>query len=240
MKIFNSLIKQIKNLWEKWTLIQKIILFAIVAAMVIGCVAFLSVSTSLKWVPVFSYPIRDELALERIVVRINKEGYLSAINANGIVMVENKDIARKMRAILIREDLVPTSVDPWIILNEESETTSDYEQDIFYLRIKFQRALSMMIKDHIKAMDGVNNAYVNIVFSDNRFPLDQMDQNPVSASVIIIPASGSDISRNRKNIEDIQKMLKFAVEGLEDENIVITDQNGIWLNDFEGLNDIDE
>jgi flagellar M-ring protein FliF len=65
------------------------------------------------------------------------------------------------------------------------------------------------------------------------------DQKPVTASVIITPKPGSDIASNRRKIEGIQKLIKFAVAGLADENIVITDQNGIVLNDFEGLKDVD-
>ncbi len=65
------------------------------------------------------------------------------------------------------------------------------------------------------------------------------DQKPMTASVIITPKPGSDIGTNRKKIEGIQKLIKFAVAGLKDENIVITDQNGIQLNDFDGLLDVD-
>jgi flagellar M-ring protein FliF len=65
------------------------------------------------------------------------------------------------------------------------------------------------------------------------------DQNPVTASVIITPRPGSDITQNRKKVEGIQKILKFAVEGLLDENIVITDQNGLVLNDFSGMAALD-
>jgi flagellar M-ring protein FliF len=67
----------------------------------------------------------------------------------------------------------------------------------------------------------------------------QADQNPVTASVILTPKPGSDITENRKKIEGIQKILKFAVEGLMDENIVITDPNGLILNDFAGMQDFD-
>jgi flagellar M-ring protein FliF len=65
------------------------------------------------------------------------------------------------------------------------------------------------------------------------------DQNPVTASVIITPKPGSDIVQNRKKIEGIQKLLKFAIEGLSDDNIVITDHNGVVLNDFSGMAAID-
>jgi flagellar M-ring protein FliF len=59
----------------------------------------------------------------------------------------------------------------------------------------------------------------------------------VSAGVTLIPKPGSDIaeSQGRKKVEGIQKILKFAVPGLRDENIVITDQAGNVLNDFAGM-----
>jgi flagellar M-ring protein FliF len=57
--------------------------------------------------------------------------------------------------------------------------------------------------------------------------------------VIITPRPGSDITTNRKKVEGIQKLLKFAVEGLKDENIVITDYNGNVLNDFSGMAALD-
>ena len=37
------------------------------------------------------------------------------------------------------------------------------------------------------------------------------DQKPVTASVIITPKPGSDIAVNRKKVEGIQKLIKFAV-----------------------------
>lgn len=65
------------------------------------------------------------------------------------------------------------------------------------------------------------------------------DQNPVTASVVLYPKPGSDITTNRKKVEGIQKILKFAVEGLEDANITIADSSGTVLNDFEGMKEWD-
>ena len=65
------------------------------------------------------------------------------------------------------------------------------------------------------------------------------DQKPVSASVVLYPKPGSDIARNRGKVEGIQKILKFAVEGLQDENITIADNTGMVLNDFEGMREWD-
>ncbi|MCL2320207.1 MAG: flagellar M-ring protein FliF, partial [Treponema sp.] len=86
-------------------------------------------------------------------------------------------------------------------------------------------------------LDDVDNADVNIVVPQDR--LFASEQNPVTASVIITPKPGSDITKNRKKVEGIQKLLKFAIEGLKDDNIVITDQTGLVLNDFAGLAESD-
>ena len=67
----------------------------------------------------------------------------------------------------------------------------------------------------------------------------QSEQNPVTASIILYPKPGSDISTNRKKIEGIQKVLKYAVEGLTDDNITIADNSGNILNDFAGMKDFD-
>jgi len=94
-----------------------------------------------------------------------------------------------------------------------------------------------MITDHIKAIEGIDDANVVIVVPEQE--LFRSDQKPITASVIITPTSpakpGSDITTNRKKIECIQKILKLSVEGLRDENIVIVDQGGNVLNDFDSL-----
>jgi flagellar M-ring protein FliF len=134
-----------------------------------------------------------------------------------------------MRAILIREDLVPQGIDPWDIFDRERWTITDFERDV-----NLRRAITQMVTNHIKALDDVDDATVAIVMPADR--LFASEQNPVSASVVITPKPGSDIAEpNRKKIEGIQKLIRLAIEGLKDENIVITDQRGLMLNDFAGM-----
>jgi flagellar M-ring protein FliF len=225
-------ITQIKTLWGKWSLVQRIILIGIALAAVAGVVVLVGVSSSPAMVPVIDVPIRDEEALDRIVARINDEGVKTSISPAGILLVQDEKTARRIRSILIREDLIPSGTDPWSIFDRERWSITDFERNV-----NLRRAITQMTIDHIKALDDVDNADVVIVPPERE--LFQADQNPVTASVIIIPKPGSDITENRKKIEGIQKILKFAVEGLKDENIVITDQNGLVLNDFEGMANID-
>jgi len=229
---FKKILGHIKNLWGKWTIFQRLLLIGIVVLLIAGVVAMFGVSSKPSFVPVYTTPITDPAALDNIVRRIENEGVKTIVSSNGVVQVADENTARRMRAILISEDLVPKGMDPWAIFDTERWTATDFERNV-----NFRRAQTQMITNHIKALDDVDNANVTIVVPDRT--LFAADQNPVSASVVITPRPGSDITTNRKKVEGIQKLLKYAIEGLRDENIVITDQNGLILNDFSGMAALD-
>jgi flagellar M-ring protein FliF len=233
MDFLRKLLEQVKNLWKKWSLVQKLILGGIALVVIAGMVAMVSVSSSPSMVPVIDAPITDSEDRDRIMTRINEEGYKATLSANGTIMVADAETAKRMRGILIREDLIPRGLDPWAIFDKERWTLTDFDRNVNFLRAQTQ-----MVREHIKALDGIDDAMVSIVIPKDKLLLSE--QKLVSASVILIPTPGSDISENRKKVEGIQKILKFAVEGLKDENIAITDQNGLLLNDWEGLADWDE
>jgi flagellar M-ring protein FliF len=227
-----QLVNQIKTLWGKWSLTQKIILFSIVGVAVLAVILIAVFSSAPTMVTLIGTPITDENNLARIVTVLDEEGVPYKVSPENMIYVEDETTARRIRAILIREDLIPPKTDPWAIFDVERWTLTDFERDV-----NLQRALTKNLEQHILALDDVDAASVTLVVPKSE--LFQEDQNPVSASVIITPKPGSDITENRKKIEGIVKIIKFAVAGLLDENIVITDQNGLQLNDFTGLEDVD-
>jgi len=228
MEWLKKLLAQIAGLWNKWSMVQRIVLIGIAAAIILVFGVLVRVSSIPTMVPVINVPIRDEDARDRIVMRINQEGVNATVSAQGIIQVPDQATAQRMRGILIREDLIPQGTDPWAIFDRERWTITDFERNV-----NLRRAITQKVTDHIRALDDIDNANVTIVVPADR--LFASEQNPVSASVIITKKPGSDITENRKKIEGIQKLLKFAIEGLKDENIVITDQSGNILNDFEGM-----
>jgi flagellar M-ring protein FliF len=219
-----NLLARVVELWGKWSMVQRIILVGIVVAVIGGIIALTTVSSTPTMASVIDAPIRDEAARDRIVLRINQEGVKPSVTADGLVQVSDESTARRMRTILIREDLIPSGIDPWSIFDRERWTITDFERNI-----NFRRAQTQMITEHIKAIDGVDDASVTIVFPEKE--LFASAQNPVTASVIITPRPGSDIAENRKKIEGIQKILKYAIEGLKDEYITINDNTGLQLNE---------
>jgi flagellar M-ring protein FliF len=223
------IIENLKNLWGKWSMLQRVILVGIVVAVLAGIIALFGVSSSPNLVPVIDAPIRDQDALDRIVTRINHEGVRVVVSPAGLVQVADEATARRMRAILIREDAIPRNVDPWAIFDKDRWTMTDFERNV-----NFRRAQTQVIIDHIKALDEIDD--VSIVFEVPERTVFASEQKPITASVIILPRPSSDITENRKKIEGIQKLLRLSVPGLIDDNIVIVDQvSGVQLNDFAGM-----
>lgn len=227
-----QLLNQIKTLWGKWSLTQKIILLSIVGVAVLAVILIVVFSSAPTMVTLIGVKITDENNLARIVTVLDEEGVTYKVSPENMIYVEDEPTARRIRAILIREDLIPPKTDPWAIFDVERWTLTDFERDV-----NLQRAITRNLEQHILALDDVDAASVTLVVP--RHELFEEDQNPVTASVIITPKPGSDIMENRKKIEGIVSIIKFAVAGLQDENIVITDQNGLRLNDFVGLEDVD-
>ena len=228
---FKGLKDKVGSSWSKWTKIQKAILLGV---LVVGIVLFISLfswSSSSPLVPVLDVKITDQDQLDKIVLRLNEEDVKTTVT-DGIVYVSDSSTARRMRSLLIREDLIPKDTSPWDIFNVERWTRTDFER-----KVDLRRAIIEEVRRHIKALDDVDDASVVVNVPDNA--MFSSEQNPVTASVILYPKPGSDITTNRKKVEGIQKLLKLAVEGLKDEDITISDNQSNILNDFAGMKDWD-
>jgi flagellar M-ring protein FliF len=223
---------QIRELWGKWRPVQKVVFFAIAGGAVLGVVLLVAFSAAPSMVPLLQHSITDEQQLNRIATRLDQEGVNYEITPGNVIMVPDESTAQRMRTILVREDLIPQQTDPWELFDVQRWTQTDFERNV-----NLQRAITEQLRQHIVALDDVDAASVNLSLPEDE--LFQEDQDPVTASVIITPKPGSDIRENRSKIEGIERLIQFAVEGLSAENITITDNSGVALNDFENLDQVD-
>ncbi|PIE98111.1 MAG: flagellar M-ring protein FliF [Treponema sp.] len=227
-----SFVDKLKATWGKWTVLQKGVFFGVIVAAIIVLLLIVRVSSRPTSVAVIDTPVTDIEMRERIQLRINKENVHSTVAEDGMIYVSNEADAKRIRSILIREDLIPQGTDAWDLFDIERYTITDYERDV-----NKRRAIIREITQHIKALDEIDDASVIVNIPKDK--LFKADQNPVTASVVIFPKPGSNITSDKKKLEGIQKIIKFGIEGLEDENISIADQNGNILNDFAGMADFD-
>jgi flagellar M-ring protein FliF len=227
-----KIIGQVKDLWGKWSVVQKIILAVIVVVVIGGMVLMLRISASPGMVPLITAPITDETRLEKISVRLDAEGVEHRISPEGLVLVNDRRTAQRMVAILTREDLIPLGTSPWDVFQMDRWTLTDFERNV-----NLRRAITESLELHIRALEDIDSAKVSLVLPEET--LFQEDQNPVTASVIITPRPGSDFAQNRRKVEGVVKLVRLAVEGLAEENIVISDHRGVVLNNFVDFADFD-
>ena len=229
---FKKIAGQAKALWAKWSLVQKLILGGIVLVAVVAVVVLLRVSAAPTMVNILGTPIKSDDELRAITNKLDTEGIPYTIGENNTLLAKDQKTATRAKSVLISSDLIPKGTDPWTIFDMEKWTITDFERNV-----NLQRAITGVVTQHIEALADVDKANVTIVMPEKE--LFSEDQKPVTASVILFPKVGSDLTTNRAKIEGVQKILKFAIAGLTDENIVITDQTGVVLNDFANMANFD-
>ena len=221
-----------KNMWSKWKPIQKVILFGIIVIVIAVIVASVKLSAKPSTVRLFNAPVTDQTSLTQILDRLSQENVNAYTNDSGYISVDDDKTARRMREILISENLVPSSVDPWAGFYDRSWSTTDADQNV-----KLKNTIQKQLKQHIESIAEIQLADVNIVLPDTQ--LFTADQNPVTASVILKTTPQSNLLQDRKRILGIQRLILSAVEGLKEENLIITDVDGNQINDFEGMAESD-
>jgi flagellar M-ring protein FliF len=229
-----KMLAKAKELWGKWSGVQKGILIGIVVVVIGAIILVSNISTAPTTVQLFSTAITDAGARDRIVFRMDQEGVESTVSESGFISVKDSATARRMRSLLISEGLVPSNVDPWEVFDNLGEwSTTDYERD----NAK-QRAVEEQLRQQIQALDDVLYANVTVSFPERR--VFTSEQEPVTASIIVEGKPNSDIATNRNKIKGIQNIVKFCVSGLTEENISIIDRaTGNIINDFTGLESVD-
>ena len=227
-KVFGKL----KDLWSKWKPIQKVILIGIVVIVIVAIILAARVSSKPSTVRVFNAPVTDSTSLTKILDRISQENVQANADSNGYISVADDETARRIREVLISENLVPSSIDPWAGFYDRSWSTTDADQNV-----KLKNTIQKQLKAHIEAISDVQMADVNIVLPERQ--LFAADQAPVSASVILRTTPSSTLLSDKKRIQGIQRLILSAVEGLKEENLIISDSEGNQINDFEGMAEYD-
>jgi flagellar M-ring protein FliF len=221
------------ELWGKWRPVQKVILIGIIVAVIFAIVMAARLSAKPTTVRLFNSPVTDQSRLTQILDRIDREGKSAYVTDDGYISVEDDRTARYLREILISEQLVPSSVDPWAGFFDRSWSTTDADQ-----LVKQKNAIQKQLKQHLEVIDDVH--YADVILDIPEKALFKEDETPITASVVLTLNRNSDFLTNRSRVKGLQELILSAVSGLKPENITISDTDGHILNDFEGMADFDK
>ncbi|MGI5058087.1 flagellar basal-body MS-ring/collar protein FliF [Treponema pectinovorum] len=223
---------KLKEMWTKWKPVQKAILIAIVVAVIVAVALMFRLSAAPTGVPLFNTAIRDESARDAITLRLDQEGVNYSVNESGLIIVDDKKVADKMKSLLLLEGLVPSGVDAFNLFDQTSWTDTDFSNNV-----KLQRSITKQVRQHILAIEDIADANVILTFPEKA--LFASDQKPVTASVTVTFKPNSEMASNRKQLKGLQDLILRSVVGLYAENLVLVDNYGNTLNDFEGMAESD-
>ena len=229
---FKKILEKLTGIWVKISLIQRIIIIAVAVIVVTAFIMLAAYSSSPGMISVLSSPVKDENLLNKISVRMDEENIPHQITPEGKIYVADDKTAKRVVAILLREDLLPAATSPWDAFKMERWTTTDWERNV-----NLRRALTASLKAHLESLEDIDSA--KVILEKPEKELFTEDQKKASVSIIITPKPGSDITENKKKIQGIVKLVKFAVAGLDYDSITILDNHSNELNDFTGLDQID-
>lgn len=221
-----------KDFWGKLKLWQKLVAAGIAVVVVVVIVVMFKTSSAPAGVPLFNTVVRDENARDQITTRLDMEGVHYTVNAEGLIIVDDKKTASKLRSILTVEGLVPGNIDPFGLFDQTSWSETDFDRNV-----KLQRSIERQLKQQILAIDDIANA--SVVITSPKKELFSQDQKPVTCSVTVTFKPGSTMPENRKQLKGLQELICRSVVGLTPENLTLQDNHSNILNDFEGLAESD-
>lgn len=230
---FKKNVGTIKEKWGKWSLVQKIILIALLLAVIAAIVILARVSSTPSTVRLFNSPVTEESQRESILTRLDADNVKAYVDSEGYISVEDEKTAKKWRSKLVAEGYEPSEKDPWSLFDTAKWTRNDFDD-----KVNYKRAMEDSVKAHVEQLDGIRSANVILtlpeesLFSDN--------QKPTTASVTIF-AKSDDVLSSRSRVKGIQRLIARSVEGLNEDNITIVNgDTGEEINDFEGMAENDK
>ncbi len=216
-----KLVARVRALWTSGAPAGRVLpAAAAAAAAVIAAAALLATGgRQSAEAPLFGIPIADREELHRIATRLDVEAVSYRIGDDQRIYVADGQTARRVRSLLVREDMIPAQTDPWSFFDVDRFSRTDFERNV-----NLQRAVTANLERHLRSMDDIDAASVTIVVPEWR--LFSEEQQPVTASIVLTPHPGSDLAQDARKIAGIRRLIAFAVEGLEAHNIVIVDSRG--------------
>lgn len=214
-EFFKRIIEAIKKFWNSWSVVQKIITGVVVLVVICGLIAVIAISTKSDMKPLLTSAITDSELLDRISAELDESGISHNVQ-NQRIFVENERSAKKARALLFRKNLIPKDISPWDVFNTGSKwTVTELENNI-----RVQQAITKTLEEHLRALDGIDQAQVILTFPEEKLISSMQTQK--KASVILTPRPGVNLN-DLNRIKTIENMVLFAVDGLTKENLSISD-----------------
>jgi len=222
-EFFTKLLNQIKEIYGKLDRTKKIIIASVLGVVLISFIVLFSVSTERVNVVLFTDLSSEDYG--QVTKKLDEMGFSYSSSGTTSVFVR-PDQRELIMTRLAQENMIPKGIPGWKLFDMSKWTETDKELDV-----KYMRALRDEVKRHIEALKNIEKADVEIAITEDELFTEK--ENPYTAAVTIYLAPGYD-KLSKKEIKGIMYLVSRAVGGkLKPENVVVTDETGNIISDFD-------
>ncbi len=212
-------IDNFRQLWERTSLIQRVVLVAIVLAC--GCAAALLVGWARKPHMAMLYSGLSQEDAAKVVDKVRDAGVQYELTAGGSTVNVPAEKVYSVRLTMASAGLPEGQLKGYRILDESKIGTSPFKE-----RINYIRAVEGELAMTIQLLDGVSKARVHIVKPEVTLFAGQ--KNASSATVALRTQPGWRLTPS--NIAAIVHLVAGSVEGLIPEKVVVVNSRGELLS----------
>lgn len=224
-----KVLDQIKNVFEKATMQQRIIMGVVLFAAIGIVIGVISFSTQKSGDLLFDNAVSQDSA-RKIMDVLDNEG-IEYKYRNNLFYLSDKGARSAAELALVKNDAMPSDKNVWEEVFDRKGAISPMTKG--EEKIKKRIALEKAITRHLEEYDFVNSASVKLTFPEREYLTDA--EVPVEASIILHPAPYQRESLDdSKLMKGLRKLVAGGVDRLEEQNVHISDNTGRLLTDFEG------
>ena len=212
-------VQKIKAIWEKISLVQRALLVAIVLTFVIvsGLLVHWARRPDLRML--YKDIVPEEAA--EITEKISEQGVAYELRNGGTSIYVPKEKVYQLRLDMAKEGLPAGGQSGYKIFDNEKIGVSPFVQSV-----NLKRALQEELAKSIQMIDGVNQARIHIVSSEQT--LFTSEAGKTTASVVLRLRAGYRLSS--LNIAAITHLVSGSVEGLTSDKVTVIDSQGRLLS----------
>ncbi|MCL2026107.1 MAG: flagellar M-ring protein FliF [Leptospirales bacterium] len=217
-----GIMSAVRGAFDKLDKTKRIIIGAVAAVVVLSFLVLINVSRAEPNVLLFSELSSNDFG--SVTKKLEELGYYYKASGGAAVFVRSRD-REIILTKLAQEDGIPKGIPGWKLFDVSKWTDTDRE-----LSIKYMRALRDEVKKHIESLKNIAKASVDIAVSEDTIYTDK--NAPYTAAVTVHLADGYE-KLSKKEIKGIVQLVSRAVGNrLKPEDVVVTDEYGKIISDF--------
>ncbi len=224
MPDFKEIFNKLKEIFQKLTLVQKLIFGGIILGLIFALILAANFSAKPTYSLLYKSPLNPE-EYARITKKLNEWNVKFDTKDDKYILLKDENQSRTIRMRLGQEGIIPSTVKGWELFDTQKFTTTDFERNV-----NLQRAIIGEMIKHLKTLEDIEDVNIEVAFPKERLYSEY--QGETTASVVIVPAPHSDISENKSKIKGIVKLVAMGIPNLKEENIVVVDNKGNVLSDL--------